>query len=74
MPLSERRECCFNLAADFLFSIVVAIDFMTFQTIDIQSNLKKLVGAAFGGASMRFGSIRLCRYRQMSLFLRTIIM
>jgi hypothetical protein len=40
----------FDLAADFLYSIVIPVDLMTFQTGDIRNASKKLAGAALGGA------------------------
>ena len=40
----------FDLAADFLNSIVIPIDLMTFQAGDIRNTSKKLAGAALGSA------------------------
>ena len=40
----------FDLAADFLYSIVISIDLMTFQTGDIRNTSKKLAGAALSSA------------------------
>ena len=50
MPLSERRAWGFDLAADFLYSIVISVDLMTFQTMDIGITARKLAGAELGGA------------------------
>jgi hypothetical protein len=40
----------FDLAADFLYSIVIPVNVMTFQTRDIGNTLRKLAGAPLGGA------------------------
>ncbi|HEY5814185.1 MAG TPA: hypothetical protein VIT23_16205, partial [Terrimicrobiaceae bacterium] len=40
----------FDLAADFLYSIVIPVDLMTFQTGDIRNTSKKLACAALGSA------------------------
>ena len=40
----------FDLAADFLYSIVIPIELMTFQTGDIRNTSEKLAGAALGRA------------------------
>jgi hypothetical protein len=59
-PSGERG---FDLAADFLYSIVVSVDFMTFQMRDIVSASEKLVDARHSGTSMPFTSFGWCRYR-----------
>ena len=41
----------FDLAADFLYRILVSVDFMTLQTRDIRSTSQKLAGAAPSRAS-----------------------
>ncbi len=38
----------FDLAADFLYSIVISVDLMTFQARDIRNTSKKLAGATLG--------------------------
>jgi hypothetical protein len=63
----------FDLAADFLYSIVVFVDFMSFQARDIRSTWKKLVGAALGGASTPFAFIGSYRYRQAFFLLRRLL-
>ena len=40
----------FDLAADFLYRIVIPVDLMTFQTRDIRNTSKKLAGATLGSA------------------------
>jgi hypothetical protein len=40
----------FDLAADFLYSIVIPIDLMTFQARDIRYTLEKLTGVPLGDA------------------------
>jgi hypothetical protein len=40
----------FDLAADFLYSIVIPVDLMTFQTGDIRNTSKQLACAALGSA------------------------
>jgi hypothetical protein len=63
----------FDLAADFLYSIVVFADFMSFQARDIRSTWKKLVGAALGGASTPFAFSGSYRYRQAFSLLRRLL-
>ena len=41
----------FDLAANFLYSIVIRVDLMTFQTRDISSTSKKLADVSLGAAS-----------------------
>jgi hypothetical protein len=50
----------FDLAADFLYSIVILVDVMTFRTRDIRNTAKKLAGAPLGGD---IGTI--CLHRSM---------
>jgi hypothetical protein len=40
----------FDLAADFLYSIVVSVDFMIFQTRNMRDTAEKPTGAALSGA------------------------
>ena len=40
----------FDLAADFLYSIVIPVDLMTFQTRGIGNTSRKLAGAPLSGA------------------------
>ena len=49
MPLSSEGVA-FDLAADFLYSIVIPIDLMTLQATDIRYTLEKLAGVPLGDA------------------------
>jgi hypothetical protein len=54
----------FDLAADFLYSIVIPVDLMTFQTRDIRNTSKSWQLFRLVTLSMAFAFIGLCRYRQ----------
>jgi hypothetical protein len=69
MPLSERRAWVFDLAANFLYSIVIPVDLMTFQTRDISNTSKKLAGVLLVALKMPCACFVRCRYRQASLSL-----
>ena len=63
MPLSEQIVG-FDLAAHFLHAIVVSVDFMTFQTRNMQDTAEKLAGAV--------DSMRLCGIGRVSFLFRRL--
>jgi hypothetical protein len=46
----RAKSVAFDLAADFLYSIVIPIDLMTLQATDIRYTLEKLAGVPLGDA------------------------
>ena len=64
----------FDVAADFLCSIVIAVNLMTFHTRDIRNASRKLAAAARSGAVDTVCLRRSVRYRQVSFLASGIVM
>jgi hypothetical protein len=69
----SRARHGFDLAADFLYRIVIPIDLMTFQTRDIRNSSRSWLSFHLATLSMPFALIGLCRYRQASFCVAKIV-